>query len=144
MELVLVRKEFREEATFGTMEVDGEVLFTLEPGVDEDEFPAIPEGIYSLEKHVGTKHKNTFALINPLLGVVHWPTPGMRSAILLHAANFAHELNGCIALGTRLGRLRSPKTKLMEKVLLDSGAATKAVLEFIRTKRIEKIRIERG
>jgi hypothetical protein len=47
----------------------------------------------------------TWALVNPDLDVVHFPgedsNPNARSAVLIHPANFVHELRGCIAPGTR-------------------------------------------
>lgn len=46
----------------------------------------------------------TWALVNPELDVVHYPQDGSplaRSACLIHPANWAFELRGCIAPGTR-------------------------------------------
>lgn len=59
----------------------------------------VPMGTYKLARHNTEKHPHTFALVNPELGVVHDPAPGMRSDILIHPANFVHELLGCIAIG---------------------------------------------
>lgn len=59
----------------------------------------VPAGTYQLVRHNTEKHPHTFALVNPELGVVHEPAPGMRSDILIHPANFVHELEGCIAIG---------------------------------------------
>jgi hypothetical protein len=41
-------------------------------------------------------------LVNPLLHVVHYPedgNPGDRALVLIHIANYARELRGCIAPG---------------------------------------------
>lgn len=60
---------------------------------------SVPLGTYRLVRHNTPKHPKTFALVNPELGVVHDPAPGMRSDILIHSANFAYQLEGCIAVG---------------------------------------------
>jgi hypothetical protein len=59
----------------------------------------VPPGLYQLFLHDTTKHPKTWALVNSDLGVVANPIPGMRSDILIHPANWAWELEGCIAPG---------------------------------------------
>lgn len=60
---------------------------------------SVPLGSYRLERHNTSKHPHTWAIVNPELGVVHDPAPGMRSDILIHPANFVSQLEGCIAVG---------------------------------------------
>jgi hypothetical protein len=64
----------------------------------------VPPGIYRLVRHNTDAHPNTWALVNEELDVVHYPgdgAAGARSAVLIHPANWAFELRGCIAPGTR-------------------------------------------
>lgn len=70
----------------------------------------VPAGLYELVKHDTPKHPRTFALVNPKLDVFHEPgdvpadrLPYARTAVLLHPANWASELLGCIALGMTRG-----------------------------------------
>lgn len=66
----------------------------------------VPIGTYALERHNSEAHPFTFALVNHALGVAHYPTPGVpRAACLIHPANWAYELRGCLAPG--LTRLKS-------------------------------------
>ena len=60
----------------------------------------VPIGSYKLEKHDSEAHPRTWALVNHDVGVAHFPTAGVpRAACLIHPANFAFELRGCIAPG---------------------------------------------
>lgn len=65
----------------------------------------VPAGTYRLVQHDSEAHPLTWALVNEELDVVHFPgdsdNPAARSAVLIHPANWAHELRGCIAPGTR-------------------------------------------
>lgn len=60
----------------------------------------VPEGLYRLERHNSEAHPNTWAIVNPDLDVLHWEDgPNRRALVLIHVANFARELRGCIAPG---------------------------------------------
>jgi hypothetical protein len=64
----------------------------------------IPLGTYRLVRHNTEAHPMTWALVNEDLDVIHQPRadrPHARTAVLIHSANWAHELRGCIAPGTR-------------------------------------------
>jgi hypothetical protein len=66
----------------------------------------VPTGIYQLVKHDSQKHPRTWALVNHDLDVVHYEGDDDdpdedRATCLIHAANFASQLHGCIAPGTR-------------------------------------------
>ena len=81
------------------------------PWVPADDHPGgmngvscVPPGRYALVRHDTTLHPETWALVNPELGVWHEPGDipkgqGGRSSVLIHPANFARELEGCIAPG---------------------------------------------
>lgn len=71
----------------------------------------VPPGTYQLWKHNSESHPKTWALVNPSLWVYHYDedvSPGQvgiaRTLVLLHPANWAMELRGCMAPG--LSRLR--------------------------------------
>lgn len=66
----------------------------------------VPPGTYQLWRHNTEAHPHTFALVNPTLWVYHYDEDvpagqaGLaRTCVLIHAANFAVELRGCIAPG---------------------------------------------
>jgi hypothetical protein len=64
------------------------------------EFNAPSTGVikdeYTLERHSGTKYKNTFALVGD--GVSHLKTPGIpRYACVIHAAVYPEDLKGCLS-----------------------------------------------
>ena len=87
-----------EVGTFGTVEVAGHLLYTVEPSWLDNEVAAscIPEGIYDCKPT--RYHRGGYPAIE-VVGV-----PG-RSRILFHRANSAKDLAGCIAPGMRLGTL---------------------------------------
>ena len=66
----------------------------------------VPPGTYKLEPHSTEAHKAVWALVNPSLWVYHWDQDvpanrrgAARTVVLIHIANWASELRGCIALG---------------------------------------------
>lgn len=66
----------------------------------------IPPGVYQLFRHDTEAHPHTFALVNPTRWVYHFDEDvpvgqaGLaRTCVLIHAANYASELRGCIAPG---------------------------------------------
>lgn len=66
----------------------------------------VPDGRYELLRHARPNGDVVLALRNPDLGVYysaeHVPAEGGRTLVLLHSANFARELQGCIAPGLAL------------------------------------------
>jgi hypothetical protein len=66
----------------------------------------VPPGMYKLERHNSEAHPHTWALVNSDLDVIHWEDkdrPNARCLVLIHAANYARELRGCIAPGLGKG-----------------------------------------
>jgi hypothetical protein len=67
----------------------------------------VPDGLYELVPHDGTKFRNVWALHNPDLGVWATQVPaGLaygRSAILIHVGNSTDDIEGCIVTGMRSG-----------------------------------------
>lgn len=71
----------------------------------------IAPGRYRLERHSSDAHPNVWALVNHALDVFHWEeeVPPIRrgkarTVVLIHPANRAEELKGCIAPGTERAR----------------------------------------
>lgn len=62
----------------------------------------VPAGDYQLQCHNSEAHPNTWALVNSDLDVIHYEDhnrPNARCLVLIHVANYARELRGCIAPG---------------------------------------------
>lgn len=62
----------------------------------------VPKGDYELVHHSSEAHPNTWALVNHELDVHHYEDPAhpeWRALVLIHVANYARELRGCIAPG---------------------------------------------
>lgn len=148
MRLVLIRDTYTPNETLGTMTVNGQLYQTMErpwipgdqPGEDggEPHMSCVPEGTYDLVLHNTIKHPRTFALVNDALDVVHNKTPGKRDNVLLHAANWARELEGCIAPGRE--RLESDS----EWMVTESRACMRAILSFVPWETGHTIEIRKG
>jgi hypothetical protein len=66
----------------------------------------VPAGTYELVKHSSEEHPGVWALVNANLDVYHYDTDVpiekkdvARTVCLIHSANLASELEGCIAPG---------------------------------------------
>ena len=79
---------------------------------NEPYISCIPDGAYKLTPWVSPRHGPCYILEGE--GVGH--TKGIRTLILIHKANWVHELLGCIALGTAW----SGDTLLNSKVAFDA------------------------
>jgi hypothetical protein len=111
MKLILARDTMAKTHTFGKLTAERETFQTIErpwiPSADHlggtNLISCVPAGTYELVYHDSEMHPHSFALVNPLLGVWHLPSEvpagGGRSTVLLHPANRARELLGCIAIG---------------------------------------------
>ena len=104
MHLILTRDMQLPDCTLGLLNVNGTVYCTIEkPWANNAEGKScVPAGTYELMRHDSQKHPKTWALENKALHVTHFPDPAhpdWRSACLLHPANWASELEGCIAPG---------------------------------------------
>ncbi|MEH6825644.1 MAG: DUF5675 family protein [Motiliproteus sp.] len=92
MHLHLKRYAYGPGATLGRLRVDDETtLFTIErPWLGNKAFEScIPQGVYRCQRYSSAKYPDTFEV----RGV-----PG-RSKILIHTANWASDVQGCIGLG---------------------------------------------
>ena len=114
IQLLLSRTMQNDDCTLGRLTVGPRSWFTIErPWVADPAggiagqpgHSCIAAGTYRIERHESEAHPRSWALSAPLLGVWHWPwdiPKGVisgRSTVLIHSANYAHELEGCIAPG---------------------------------------------
>lgn len=118
MRLTLNRTYRGSDCTLGVLtaaDLDGAGVLTLQT-IERPWIPSptslggekgrscVPVGTYRLECHNSEAHPRTWALVNPSLNVVHWPVeggPNDRTVVLIHVANYASELRGCIAPGLK-------------------------------------------
>jgi len=137
--LLLERKKSDENdtETEGFLSFSGHVLATIEQEWRRD--PArpggvsfnscVPVGTYQLRPHTRPDGKNVVALINENLGVYYLeedlPPEGGRYLILMHIANWSHNVVGCIGPG--MGKADSDSGPMVTS----STAAMKLVMDYI-------------
>lgn len=91
-QLQLKRYAYAPAATLGWLRIDDDTeLFTIErPWLGNKPFEScIPEGVYRCRRYSSARYPNTFEVCD---------VPG-RSKILIHTANRANDVQGCIGLG---------------------------------------------
>lgn len=109
MNLIMIRDTSTPAETLYKLQV-GDVIYDAIGQPDNHDEPnksCIPLGTYQLVPHDTQKHPNTWALVNPDLGVTHEPDDLIsvgcqyphRFACLVHVANMASQLAGCFAPG---------------------------------------------
>jgi len=130
--LILIRDSDDGVCTMGVLTLDKLSLYTIErPWIaDLTKKPGglagrscVPVGTYDLVLHDSEAHPETWALVNPNLGVTHWG-PSQRSAVLIHPANVVAELRGCIAPGLIRGVRQVQRSR-------DAMAKLKAMLPWV-------------
>jgi len=117
----------------GELYIGGEFkCYTIEqPWRDNRRFVScIPAGEYDITPYKSPKYGDVVALVNPDLGVVAYEEQGAetdRFACLIHAANWSHQLQGCIAPGVNIswGKDAAFKNNLM---VTSSKAMLKKIL----------------
>lgn len=86
----------------------------------------VPVGVYETRPHTRLDGAQVIALINPDLGVYYveddLPDEGGRFLILLHKANWVHQVVGCCCPGlyhadSAQGRMVSSSAKAMRRVM---------------------------
>lgn len=119
MQLYLRRDQFLPDCTLGLLEVCGKTFFTMERPwrsteggkAGEEYVSCVPEGSYRLLPHMRPSGEKTFALSNPGLGIFQhpWEVPReqrtiARALILIHAADYVHDVLGGIGPGLQRRR----------------------------------------
>lgn len=107
--LTLIRDDWSDKETMGLLTFGGKTLHTIErpwqstyPG-GEPFKSCIPAGRYLLRPHARSNGGIVVALINPGHGVYYSKHDRIndvgRYKILIHSANWVHQIVGCIAPG---------------------------------------------
>jgi len=122
MEFQLTRFGKSDNFTAGILESsDNKIhLCTLEKPWKENQrmISCVPTGFYILEPHSSNKYPDVFALVGST--VSHYPNGKQRDAVLIHVANLAEELQGCIALGIQFGFIGNKFGVLNSRKALDA------------------------
>lgn len=106
--ITLCRTEHTSTHTAGYMVVNGKKFFTMEREWNNNKVGSscVPTGVYRVRAYDSPRFGKTWILSNPSLGIGEFPGQSRRSGILIHHANFAFELQGCIAPGLSYGPLQ--------------------------------------
>jgi len=90
--ILFLKRQYMDECTIGEITNGvGRPIYTVERAWAKNVpfISCIPEGVYNVNKHTSPKFGLCFAISN---------VPD-RQHILIHVANYARQLNGCIAVG---------------------------------------------
>ena len=138
VDLKLYRFDKTQHGTFGELIVGNARFKTVERLYANNEpfISSVPPGVYTLEPHISRRHGKTWALVNHELGVYHWKdAKAKRYAILIHIANRAGELAGCIGLGKYLGFVRG------EIAVTNSSMAVSDALDILSHEKVHTLEI---
>jgi len=100
----ITRFKESKAGTFGHLEMEGFSCYTLERNYvgNKPFISSVPLGEYSLTPTT-YKSSQSVALCNVQHGIYRHENPlSTRYGILVHAANWVHQLQGCIALGDEM------------------------------------------
>lgn len=127
--VILQRLESTDQGTFGKIKTETAEFYTLElPWRDnESNISCIPEGIYQCKMTMSYRFKKMMYLVDGT---------GKRTGIRIHSANLAGsiedgykaQLNGCIAIGEKLGLIGN------QKALLLSSSGVRKFIELMNKK----------
>lgn len=119
--------------TFGELFLDRDVICQTVEQPDNGNMPfhsCVPAGIYELVPVDSPKYGETFCLYNPDLNVVvnkgDMKNRLTRYSCLVHPANKASQLQGCVAFGEDLGLLDS------EWCVTESRTTTERLMGLLR------------
>lgn len=146
MNATLVRHAYLSDVTLGWLVVGSLRLATLEePWCPDPDGPGgqrregelrescVPDGLYTLHPHTGTKLKNVWCLENRALGVFRVPSDIPkdqrygRSAICIHDGRDVDSIVGCILVGITHAKVGGKYQLLNSTVALDRLRATLGV-----------------
>lgn len=123
MKMFTLRRRYFENMTFGEMlDAEGKVVCVTVECPWRNNLPnesCIPEGSYQLFAHTSPSKGNCLALEADSLGVT-LAGPSLRTACLIHVANRASELQGCIAPGSEFGVVHGEWAVLSSRKTLET------------------------
>lgn len=125
----------RKDSTTGILTANGVSFFTIEQPWRDNKIgeSCVPAGTYRLIPYSSPTHGATYCLSNSELNI-YGPGPfpvGGRSYCELHSANWARQLEGCIALGMEGQPMFDPVTKLVEPAVERSADAIHELFKII-------------
>lgn len=147
MIIKLKRFSYGEYETEGKLIIGDEIFATIEqpwtpnpngaPGGKPFE-SCVPDGMYRLLPFVRPKNdREVFILSNPDNGVYQWPRdhePGSgRDLCLIHRANWARQIQGCVAPGLKRQAMIDPngESKYAVQAVNQSGDAMDRIVELL-------------
>lgn len=122
MKAHLIRLEQSEQGALGILLMDGVIFcFFLQPDANDIKKFHIPEGTYIARRFHGNKYKNTFE-------IVRQGTDGIdgHKHLLFHAGNVEEDTEGCILLGSTVGKLKG------NRAVLNSGDTFSRFLDYTK------------
>jgi hypothetical protein len=128
MILTLTRTAYSEEATAGFLLLNDEMLYSIEQPWDQNapDHSCVPEGTYDLIPYLSPTHGPTWYLSNAALGV--GAAGAVRSYCELHSANWATQLEGCIAFGHEDLPMVDPSTGKLSPAVENSRDAVQTLI----------------
>ncbi|MGF1775883.1 DUF5675 family protein [Vibrio nomapromontoriensis] len=125
---LILHRNYFDHGVFSTLcdEFGNKLCHTIERPWQHNQkgVSCIPEGEYHLTPHQSPKFGQCYALDGEEHGVTVFG-PSQRTHILIHKANKASQLQGCIAPGMTFGVLDG------EWAVLNSGHAFNAVMKYL-------------
>jgi Family of unknown function (DUF5675) len=119
MEVLINRTLDTPQGTTGQLYIDEQFFcYTIEPDAAEPDKFYIPDGLYTGRRHHGVRWPNTFEIVRP-------GTDGVdgHTALLFHSGNTIADSEGCILLGSSVGKLMG------DRAVLNSGDTFKRFLD---------------
>jgi Family of unknown function (DUF5675) len=132
--------ESNDGATTGELTAGDRLFFTIEqPWRNNAPMTScVPAGMYFLVPYNSPTHGPTWCLRNVVLGVMGCDVltsaqiaVGMRNMIEIHSANWAEQLEGCIALGLEGQPMLDPMTGTVEPAVENSRDAVEELLTIL-------------
>lgn len=120
--MILERYAYLSDCVMGRLLFGGDQVYTIErPWLQNKPWEScIPDGEYALNPYSSAKYPDVWQVAN---------VPG-RTHILIHPANYAHQLAGCIAPGLSY-RIQAPSEDREANAAWSSAAACRKVFEFL-------------
>ena len=115
--ITLERFAYTPMGTFGVLTFDDFKCYTVERPWQNNAVgqSCIPEGNYFIQRYNSPKFGKVYAFYGGTVSVYADPNY-KRSAVLIHPANVASDLEGCVGLGDSLGFVKN------QWAVLNSGA----------------------
>lgn len=131
--MLLERFAYLADCVMGRLMFGGDSVWTIErPWLQNKPWEScIPDGEYALNPYSSSKYPNVWQVAD---------VPG-RTHILIHAANYADQLAGCIAPGTSRS-IREPWDEERGCAVWNSRKACKRVFEYLASQDAPRLTVQ--